>query len=440
MPGRDMPGRVPETDALYMTRVVHFTSFVRLVSRIAHWAGVFSPRQSNFATFCSIAIAGRRQPVADLEPEQVMPYPLPAMSSHLFALLAVLLIALPARAGGDDILTDGRDGVLLLRNGEVIRGRIASAGDDYDVGLPDGEIRIRAVDVEFVGRDIEQCYEQQRSAIESGKPEEHLSLAEWCLRHRLLKQAAHEIGDAVALEPAHPKIALLERRLKLLAEETQSEKAPRGKPTERVQVEQLDRMVRGMPPGSMEVFTQTVQPLLVNHCSSAGCHGPQSGTSFRLMRVAAGRGGSRRTTQRNLHATLALVNREAPGTSALLTVPVRAHGPGKVPVFTDRQASQYRQIVLWVNNVANYSGPQAPAKLSEPAAPLLQTVAASKVPPIAARDFAESAAAAHAAVPGAAASVVRQPQRKEPQRGAAADEYVPRDDFDPELFNRGLTD
>ena len=367
-----------------------------------------------------------------------MPYPMPPMYSRLFALLAVLLIGLSAWAG--DFLADGREGVLLLRNGEVIRGRISSAGDDYDVVLPDGEMRIRALDVEFAGRDINECYDRQRADIESGKPEQHLSLAEWCLRHEMLKQAAREIGDAMALEPAHPKIALLERRLKLLVEDSKSEKTPRGKLPDRVHVEQLDRLVRGMPPGSMEAFTQTVQPLLVNHCATAGCHGPQSDAAFRLTRVATSRGGSRRTTQRNLHATLSLVNREAPETSPLLTVPIRAHGPGKAPVFTDRKASQYRQIALWVSSVANYSAPQAPAKLSEPTTPLLQTVAPQKAPASDVRYFADLAPGGIPDAKSAKPSVARQPERNQPQRGAATNKYVPRDEFDPELFNRDLTD
>ncbi len=34
-------------------------------------------------------------------------------------------------------------------------------------------------------------------------------------------------------------------------------------------------MIQGLPPGSVETFTDTIQPMLLNHCSTAGCHGPQ---------------------------------------------------------------------------------------------------------------------------------------------------------------------
>src|SRR5207248_1388077 len=138
--------------------------------------------------------------------------------------------------------------------------------------------------------------------IEFGKVQEHLDLAEWCLRQGLLHDAAAELRDAIAADPTHPKIALVERRLRLAAERPNAGKPSSAPPTGTPSPDELDRMARGMPSGTLETFTSAIQPLLLNHCSTAACHGPQSTTKFRLLRVPVDRVASRRSTQRNLYA------------------------------------------------------------------------------------------------------------------------------------------
>ena len=71
-------------------------------------------------------------------------------------------------------------------------------------------------------------------------------------------------------------------------------------------------MVRSLPPGVVETFTQSVQPVLMNHCATGGCHAPQSETGLRLFRVPTGKQASRRITQRNLYSVLPFVDRDNP--------------------------------------------------------------------------------------------------------------------------------
>ena len=107
-----------------------------------------------------------------------------------------------------------------------------------------------------------------------------------------------------------------------------------------------------MPPGAMEMFTQVVQPLLMNYCMTSGCHGPQSETKLRLMRAPMNQPPGRRLTQRNLHAVLQQIDYANPSSSPLLTAICGPHGPVKAAIFTDRQAGQYKRILDWVNLVA----------------------------------------------------------------------------------------
>ena len=98
-------------------------------------------------------------------------------------------------------------GVLLLRNGQMIEGQISRNNDHYQVNLPYGEIRVRVADVEFCCRTLQEGYERKRAAIQVGNVQDHLELAQWCERHGLLDLAANELSAAAAIEPNHPMVA-----------------------------------------------------------------------------------------------------------------------------------------------------------------------------------------------------------------------------------------
>ncbi|HTU25465.1 MAG TPA: hypothetical protein VMF30_08715 [Pirellulales bacterium] len=287
-------------------------------------------------------------------------------SIHSAAAFIVSLLALwgigsfSPRAHADDLPFGPRHGVLLLRNGEVIEGDITFAGDRYDVAVASGQMHIRRSEVQFVGDSILECYERRKAGISVDKVQDHLELAEWCLRHHLYQQAALALADAVATDSSHPRIGLLERRLKLELDQQASggPHAKEGEP-EPVSSRDLDRMVQGLPGGSVEAFTATIQPMLLNHCSTAGCHGPQGTASLRLLRIPNGKVPSRRVTQRNLYAVLSAVDQANPAQSPLLLAPMRPHGQAKSAVFTSREALQYQQLVHWVYTISSQQAPAA---------------------------------------------------------------------------------
>ena len=106
-----------------------------------------------------------------------------------------------------------------------------------------------------------------------------------------------------------------------------------------------------MPPGTVEQFTQTIQPLLMNHCAASGCHSSFGTGKFSLLKVPAGRPPARHLTQANLIAVMQLVNGNQPSASPITLVPVHPHGGSKAAVFTDQQVAQYREMVNWVYRV-----------------------------------------------------------------------------------------
>jgi len=343
-----------------------------------------------------------------------------------------------------------RQGVLLLRNGELISGQITRSGDRYDVLVRGSEIRIKTADVELFCRDVLEGYQRRRSTLDLNKVQDHLELAEWCLRNALQGQAAGELKEAIALDASHPKIPLLERRLRLALEQPPVRSAAKP-PTEGPAIEDLDRMIRGMPHGAVEAFTSSVQPLLINHCSTSGCHTQQSPSPLKLMRIATGKNASRRATQRNLYSVLKLIDHQRPDESLLLTVPVRAHGTAKAPIFTQHDAQRYKQLVDWVHRVAGEQAtPTKPATLDTPDAALLQKVpggekeAASSPASTPARPFGQLADEPASGVVQASALgkkepgrvTVASPLKPNVKRGLTDQTFQPKDAFDPEIFNR----
>lgn len=352
------------------------------------------------------------------------------------------------------------EGVLVLRNGQVFRGQITRAGDRYVVALGTGQISVKSSEVEVCCQSLEEAYRLRKQYNPCHSAFEHLKLAQWCQQQGLLDKAAEELANAAKLDPLHPMIPLLERRLQTLREGVE-----RREPIAQLSQGQrpdldLDRIVRSMPAGTMESFTQTIQPMLINNCTTSGCHGPGSSSSFSLTRVSPGALAGRRATQRNLQTVLQWIDRDNPQASPLLASPLRAHGTAKGPIFTDRQAAQFEQLVNWVYRVSQVQGREtavmqashvendkpthqvSPAMLTTPAGQVLSGAKtlgdAQPQAPAVATELepalpmgVETPADANPSEP--ATSRFDRPGIK---RGTLPKEFTPADPFDPEVFNR----
>jgi hypothetical protein len=342
--------------------------------------------------------------------------------------LALVFVVAATTFGQSPIQLKPQDGVLLLANGQVLSGKITQAGDYYFVETREGELRLKTSDVEIFCRDIDEGYRRKRAALNLGQADEHLDLAAWCLRHGLLGYAAREIGSADDIDPKNPRIALMERRLELARKPVEA--APVAAQVATISNDDLDRLVRGMPEGTVDQFTHTIQPLLLNNCTAAGCHGTSTTTKFGLLRIPLGRTPNRRLTQRNLHAVKQQIDQSNPANSPLLLKPILEHGPTKTPIFTNHDMAQYKQLVAWTHRVAK-SQPAAPETVQRPD-PLLQKMPVPQTAPTSIPPVPTPAAVALSEAGNS------KTEKTETKNGEAksADNYVPVDAFDPEIFNR----
>ena len=353
------------------------------------------------------------------------------MGRRKSVLLALLLVGtalpwLPAQVADSSL-----NSVVVLRNGRVLLGRVCRMGDSYVVSLgADGEARLAAGDVEMVCGSLDEAYFYKRDRLRGDDLQGRLELAEWCLRNGCSWRAADQLLAVFNVAPAHPRLAVLERRLFSTDAEHSAAANASATSSNSVGDEDLVATPALLPDGATVHFTQKVQPVLLNRCASNACHGGRSAQKFKLERSLRGQPLSNRLTQRNLQAALSFVNVQQPDESPLLAAPRQPHGGLSGPVFGVRESAQYDQLLAWVRLAATRRADSESA-IAKGAVP--------EFPPIVPGMVTESSSVQQAgfSFPAAAESVTEQPALGTDvlQRLPAASP-VANDPFDPEAFNR----
>jgi len=400
-------------------------------------------------------------------------------SAHAATVVAwsLVLVAFGVMCRADDLsaapstIRDGEIGCLILHDGGVLEGQISRTADWYVVSRSGGQMQIASSRVQYVCHDLNEAYEYRRKRMVQPSGDTHLALADWCVRYQLRAEAEVELQNARRLGANPFKLELLERRL-ASTKPRPAQLATQGATMAVVATAPsgaakplAPAVVPDLPTGVVEQFTRRVQPILVNSCTAARCHQTGGNESFQLNRAVLRGESNRRTTMQNLAATLALIDREHPETSALLTIPRKTHGGMTAPVFGPRQEQAFRHLADWVALVAPAPPADQPATLdaemiatAEPMGVARRRAARSATPSTTAyaqplpksgqppaKDLNVATAAApviqDAAVRPATATdgldeltTLRAPHRL--QYGGTLETWQPRDPFDPEIFNR----
>lgn len=350
------------------------------------------------------------------------------MFRHVFCLLLLAGWLMTLDADAFEPGAAPRDSVLVLRHGGILSGQVTRAGDRYVVIMGDkAEVRVPVLDVDMHCIDLDEVYQRKRSRLVANEVAGHLDLADWCLQQKLFSRAADQLLTVIALQPMHPRLAGLERRLQL-AIELPELTSPQAKPHALlVGLADLEKTTRSLPQKTIEDFTTQIQPLLLNRCGANSCHGGGSPSEFRLVRPAWTKTISRRFTQRNLYAVMQLVDAENVESSPLLAVPAAAHGGMDTGVFGPREKDQFDLLADWVRQATTVDSAPVPETIDPPPSGLVQ--ASFSRPVELPRTLPEEVQPTAAFRPDAAAGPAG--LRSEPPGG-----FVPRDAFDAEIFNR----
>lgn len=344
--------------------------------------------------------------------------------------------------------------VVVLRSGGVLTGAVTVSGDRYVVTSPNRTIDVQAQQVLLVAASMQIAYEQQCAQLPRDNNDARLRLVEWCLRHNLLTQAEQSLADARAIDQFDPRLPIFDRRLAVAKKPKHSRSVYQtvgsvDDSKSSVELVELEAMASELPPGIVERFTRKVQPLLVNSCTASGCHESGAKQQFQLDRAVLHGLANRRITLRNLSATLAYVDRLSPQESELLKMARRNHGGREHAALNPRQLAQLKQLGDWTEHLASRSGTPAPFREPfvaravakphgtadvkfHPLPSIPSTFLDRNVEPA---SHAEADASRVADGEEADSKGQLRPQAQV-KFGADLRPWQPKDEFDPEIFNR----
>ena len=348
-------------------------------------------------------------------------------SSHRrrrYGLLAAFVAELLGVASAH-VVARAAEGVVVLRNGNVLAGTIRQEGQHYFIESEGASLQVPAEQVEMACGSLAEAYEQRRGDRVGASADAHLELGRWCLRNNLLDQAAREVLDARTRDPGHSALASLDTQIRqmLEIEAGRRERAasvaasgtPRAEPVSDAPTSAAPLLTPS--PEAQTLFVRSIQPMLIHGCATGGCHQTDSPQQMRLDRWALDGNGDPDRIRRNLEAILTQINAEDPASSPVLLRARQPHGTRNGARSKALATYQAALLLDWLNEAAGVEpAPPAEMELAAPAA-----TSETSVPPTADEGIAIPP------TPVAATS---------PASPAAPPAFTPRDAFDPEIFNR----
>ncbi len=371
----------------------------------------------------------------------------------IFACLGLATIAVRGEQGASPDPEDTRERLVMLTSGRILSGHVSRNAGGYLVEQANGRVQVSADEVRFVVNDLKEAYRQQRDSIVHPTPATHVALANWCISHRLNDEARDELKKCLKSDPDHEEAR---RLLQRLTDTMRAGLPPTATPPAPLktsdgflqpQVESLG----GLSRETATLFTSRIQPILLNKCGNASCHGTTATNGFRLSNARSGGNGSRQNSERNLAEALRYIDFDDVSQSQLLSLSSGGHG-GRGVIFTGPAASdQFKLLRSWALTVAREKQAEANELEQMPKITGKKNAKTTKprVSQAVHKGEDQESSIAHddeADVIPASDSLMAKPARSSKPREIAADPgddeatpaLQPFDPFDPEIFNRQL--
>lgn len=315
-------------------------------------------------------------------------------------------------------------GVLVMTDGRVFQGTLREQPGGYRVEQAETYNMVPFEYVAVTAPNLNEAYRKLRESVPRHTVESHLKLAEWCRAQGMLAEAKLETASALRLEPLRTEARQLLKEL-----EAATNPLPVHEQVERHASMTMDgflkpneRALQGVSREAMVTFVRHVQPLLMNKCANAQCHGGNAEREFSLQMVR-GMSQQTRVTEANLAAVLKQLQPTPNGNLPLLTKP-REQTDAHRRVFTGVAAErQWKTLTDWVEQVAGPASVVPQGQLALAAGKVPPTLQSGPVGPAEKTASAQSPAGSESELnPAQFLQEVLQQERPDP--------------FDPEVFNR----
>ncbi|HAH46015.1 MAG TPA: hypothetical protein DCM07_14415 [Planctomycetaceae bacterium] len=242
--------------------------------------------------------------------------------------------------------------LLLMKSGRMVSGEISESAGGYLVKNPTGSMVVPFESVLFEAKDLHEIYLKQRASMKYPTANSHLDLARWCITNELYEEAKSELRDAIRLEPKRSEPQLMLRRLMGVSAENQPTVQEKIQETLiRKQLESSDEAtsLTGISREQSALFVRKIQPIMLNKCGNANCHGNAAKSEFRLTQVTRRYGNHRIYAEKNLAEVLKWIDLEDPLRSQLLTKSEQDHPQQGIVVYTGYAGRKQQQVIQeWV--------------------------------------------------------------------------------------------
>ena len=371
----------------------------------------------------------------------------------IFACLGLATMAVRGEQGANSDPEDTRERLVILTSGRILSGQVSRNAGGYLVEQANGRVQVSADEVRFVVNDLKEAYRQQRDSIVHPTPSTHLALANWCISHRLNDEARDELKKCLSSDPDNVEAR---RLLQRLTDTMRAGLAPAVAPPAPLKtsdgfLQPNVESLGGLSRETATVFTSRIQPILLNKCGIASCHGTTSSNGFRLFNTRISGNGSRQNSERNLAETLRYIDVEDVSQSQLLSLSTGGHG-GRGAIFTGPAASdQFKLLRSWALTVAREKQAEASEleqmpkitgkKNGKSTKPRVTQAshADDELDGMASRDDeAELIPASGKSMSKPSKSTKPREIASDPSDAEATPALKPYDPFDPEIFNRRL--
>lgn len=279
--------------------------------------------------------------------------------------LGLLLIVTGTAARGEsnrtsDIRSPRPPRVLVLKSGRVVKGKIQSRGDGYDVRHKIGNEFISSRQVWLVAEGLTEAHQMMRDSFSSLTPDVHLQIASWCANNQLWGTARGELLDALHKDPhrddARRMLAQIVRRQQAVSEISPTSKASPGSAavTQAIAVRTVmrQRVLGGLTPELAREFTMRIQPLLSNKC--AKCHGAKSGREFVMDSVR--NGSTAKIAERNVASVIEQIQTTDDDKSFFVMATSKHGSMTTAPFLGPIGETQSGWLLAWVTDVQKTLG------------------------------------------------------------------------------------
>jgi|GEM_PF-5513324 len=266
---------------------------------------------------------------------------------------------LPVMWSNTENLTDGSKQFFLLKTGMLVEASVETAGDSIKLKTQYGTMQVPKENIEFACETRENVYRYKKSQVSPNSCTQIINLAEWCLDNGFNREAFAEFQAALLIAPNDNLKNFIQQRIEQIQRSaTQTEIAAKtineaADGETRDTTDFFDRWANGVPNHVFDTFSKKVQPILVQRCASADCHGTSSSQKFKIQ-IPRQPGG--KTTRNNFRATVQFINPDNPGASQVLSALVTKHA-GKRALFSV-ESEQYANFIDWFQRTARELPPE----------------------------------------------------------------------------------